>query len=354
MQNILYSATRQWNPGDEFILMGAEYLMTQILGSHNSILYNRNPQIRPDFSSLRENKFARSLLKKLYKKLIDNRGFLDNSFKPNRQNSYVDMVVFAGSPEWYGRRLEELYKFIDDKNTPVIFLGLGAADTITLNKFSKVELSVLDKSKLLTCREEYCTQVLESFNSIYLPCPALFSSPIVKRIEKVKKIALLYGTNKAVDANNISKETDLFMKEIYQSLLGKYSDEYEFEFVAHYIDELDQFEIDYPNRVLRYHYKSDAYIDIFKEYDLVIGHRVHGIGMCASMGIPGIMIAHDKRSATVQGFLAEMVYTNSDYSVFEEIFRKTVENIALKNQQLLEHKEDTKNTYLSLLKKALL
>ena len=57
MKNIIYSATRQWNPGDEFILMGVESLIQEVFGSHNSILYNRNPQIRPDFSSIKRKKY---------------------------------------------------------------------------------------------------------------------------------------------------------------------------------------------------------------------------------------------------------------------------------------------------------
>ena len=265
----------------------------------------------------------------------------------------MDLIVFAGSPEWYGKRLTELYSIIFEKNIPVIFLGLGAADKVDLERFSEKELYALEKNKLLVCRNQYCTDLLERFDSCYLPCPALFSSPKTKHIKKVKKIALLYGTDKAVDANNISQTTDIFMKEIYTNLLNNFSEKYEFEFIAHYIDELDQFYEDYPNKTLRYSYKSDAYINIFIDYDLVIGHRVHGIGMCASMGIPGIMIAHDKRSTTVQGFLAEMISVGSSYADFEKLFQRVTENIEIKNKQLLEHKEKTRKRYVDLLNQSL-
>ena len=46
MLNVVYSATRQWNCGDEFILFGCRNLLEKVLGGHNPIIYNRNPDIR--------------------------------------------------------------------------------------------------------------------------------------------------------------------------------------------------------------------------------------------------------------------------------------------------------------------
>lgn len=354
MINIIYSATRQWNPGDEFILMGVERLINEVLGAHNGILYNRNPQIRPDFTAIKKKKISRFFLKSLYQKLIDNKGFLDNSFKPNGLGENVDYVIFAGSPEWYGSRLAELYSIILQNNIPTIFLGLGIADKIDLAKFTSDEKKVLEKAKFISCRDEYCTQALEDFDSRFLPCPALFSSPHEKFISKVKKIGLIYGTDKAVAANNISIETDAYMKKIYAQLLEQYSGQYEFEFIAHYIDEVDQFYKDYPNGKLRYSYKSDVYVDIFKDYDLVIGHRVHGIGLCASIGIPGIMIAHDRRADTVKGFLAKMIPLGTSYDDFNIVFQETINNITQKNTDLLEYKSVVKKQYIDTLNQFLL
>lgn len=47
-KNILVSTTRQWNPGDEFILLGSLNIMKNILGKDNinTIIFNRNPDIR--------------------------------------------------------------------------------------------------------------------------------------------------------------------------------------------------------------------------------------------------------------------------------------------------------------------
>ena len=47
--NILISSSRQWNPGDEFILLGVRRLLEELLGdSLNYILWNRNPDLFED------------------------------------------------------------------------------------------------------------------------------------------------------------------------------------------------------------------------------------------------------------------------------------------------------------------
>lgn len=44
IKNIMFSSTRQWNCGDEFILFGVMNIFDRLLGkdSYNPILYNRN------------------------------------------------------------------------------------------------------------------------------------------------------------------------------------------------------------------------------------------------------------------------------------------------------------------------
>ena len=46
--NIVFSATRQFNPGDEFILYGIMNLLHDVMEneSFNAVIYNRNPDIK--------------------------------------------------------------------------------------------------------------------------------------------------------------------------------------------------------------------------------------------------------------------------------------------------------------------
>ena len=41
--NILFSTSRQWNCGDEFILFGVRRLLDRVPLRYNSIIYNRHP-----------------------------------------------------------------------------------------------------------------------------------------------------------------------------------------------------------------------------------------------------------------------------------------------------------------------
>ena len=126
--NIVFSTTRQWNPGDEFILLGTINLLQEYFEQQkdkgiknnfyfNPIIYNRNPQIRRarkrDFIKMIDNFLGKDFIEK----------FRDNSVKDRKPMDYTDLVVFAGSPDWIGRRLKKLYTEILNNKIPTIFLG---------------------------------------------------------------------------------------------------------------------------------------------------------------------------------------------------------------------------------------
>ncbi|WP_427981932.1 polysaccharide pyruvyl transferase family protein [Agarivorans sp.] len=349
MMNIVFSTTRQWNPGDEFILMGTEYLLSKVVGKYNPIIFNRNPQIRRarkyDFIKAVDNALGKDFAEK----------FLDNSVKERLPMDYADMAVFAGSPEWRGIRTRKLYESIREYKIPTVFLGLGTSGPFEYNaeQFSEDERYAFDNAKLITCRDEVCHAALAPIGAHYLPCPALFSSPTFRQVKQVKKIGILYGTNSAVACNNVSDDTYQFMMRNYKAMIEQLSADYEIEFVAHYIDELSDFKKDFPGHTLRYSFDAKDYRDIFSEYDLMVGYRVHGIGMCASQGTPGVMIAHDPRASTVKGFLADMVTLDASTDEFMAVVRSAIENVEQRSQALIEHRQATEAKYLELLKTAL-
>jgi hypothetical protein len=340
--NIVFSTTRQWNPGDEFILMGCMNLLRKQLGDFNPIIYNRNPQIRRarrhDFVKKIDNLLGRDFMEK----------FLDNSVKDRLSMDYADLVVFAGSPEWRGLRMNKLYRSILEYQLPTLFLGLGTSGRFTFDEshFTADEMAVFRAAKLITCRDEDTRLSLQPLPVHQIPCPALFSSREQRQVKEVKRIGLIYGTKSAVSCNNVSASTHDYLMKIYNHILQQYGDRYEVEFVAHYIDELTPFKQDFPGQTLRYSFDSRDYLDIFGRYDLVIGHRVHGIGMSASQGTPGIMIAHDPRASTVKGFRAAMVPVGEELTHLDQLIHERLENIAEFSQQLLDHKAATEAVYL--------
>ena len=132
-KNILFSTTRQWNPGDEFILFGVLNLLRDAIGKFNPLIFNRNPDVRP--CDLKNNR----LLSKAYNERIEKmcfRGqgfigahfrdrFCDNSWRDGMRADDIDYVIFAGTPEWYTTRVRSLYKVINDNGIPCSFLGVG-------------------------------------------------------------------------------------------------------------------------------------------------------------------------------------------------------------------------------------
>jgi polysaccharide pyruvyl transferase WcaK-like protein len=348
-KNILFSTTRQWNPGDEFILMGCINLLKEVVGEFNPIIYNRNPEVRQSYNytnPFRKSKFCNINFKG--KSLIESFfriGFWDNSFKDDTPIDFIDLVVFAGSPEWFGGRLYPLYKKILEHDIPTIFLGIGSGCKFEYSKIDEIYKEVLKKSKLITVRDEYTYKQLEMLNPHYLPCPALFSSPLEKQIKEAKKIGLIFGTDKAVVNNRVNSKTCSFIINGYKKLI----DNYGCEIVCHYIDEVPEACRLFKNVNVHYSYDSKDYLDIYNKFDLVIGPRVHGIGMSASMGIPGILISHDMRGDTGKGFMAKIIGNDIPYNMLSNIVYEIVENIGNYNRKLIDHKHLVKQKYIGLL-----
>jgi len=84
--NVLFSSSRQWNPGDELFLMGLLNVMRSAGLSFNPVLYNRHPVLmrRRGWNGLDE--------------------VFDNSYMSGTSDA-LDYLVLAGSPEWTGRNL---------------------------------------------------------------------------------------------------------------------------------------------------------------------------------------------------------------------------------------------------------
>lgn len=243
---------------------------------------------------------------------------------------FIDLAVFAGTPSWSGKRSKEFYDIILKDNIPSVYLGIGMAnEPIHLENYEK---KVLKNALLISAREKYTENFLKEYNAKFIPCPALFSSKINREVCEVKKIGLIYAISKTNKFNNINISASNYMNNLYKEILKKYSFQIEIEFIAHYIEEIPEFYKNYPEEIIRYSYDSKDYLDIYSNYDLVIGSRVHGIGISASLGIPGIMIGHDGRANTVKGFLADIITDKTDLNEALEIINNTIKNINIKSK----------------------
>lgn len=354
MKNVLISTTRQWNPGDEFIMMGSINILKNIMNEGiNPIIFNRNPNIRVGCSWRNSTQTYKFTLKwdrtywkgKSYITELFRIGHYDNSWKDDMNASNIDIALFAGSPEWYGKRLRTMFEAIESRNIPTVFLGLGAGDSVDFSNAEPIVSRVLSNAKYIATRDKQTETLLQKYNATYMPCPALFAAPSNRIVKQVKKIGLIYATNETLKGNNVSKEMHDYIVNLYKELAKTYN----VELVCHYIDEIDKAKEELPEIDINYSYDSKDYIDIYNKFDLVLGGRVHGIGMAASLGIPGIMIKHDSRSSTTDGFLAHSINIGDDYSKVINVIKDVQNNIQLYSETLQKHKEVTMKKYVEKL-----
>ena len=353
--NIIISATRQWNPGDEFIMQGALNVLKYTFGDQfNPIIFNRNPDIRGGSrwrNATRNTKFTffwdqknfkgKGILQELFRI-----GHFDNSFKDDMELSDISFVLFAGSPEWYGNRLIPLYSAIEKNNLPTIFFGLGSGDSSSFEKAIPEVKRVLSKSLFISTRDHSTEELLKDYGARYIPCPAFLSADRNHLVKNISKIGLIYATDRTVKGNNVSRQMHEYILQLYPEIM-KY---YEVGIVCHYIDELEQARSEFPNADIYYSYDAKDYADIYDNFDFVVGGRVHGIGMSASLGIPGLMIKHDARSDTTDGFLADFVYSSTSVDETMEKLKKNLDQVESQSARLLHHKKEVMEQYASLLK----
>lgn len=350
--NILFSASRQWNAGDEFIFDGTLKLFRNVTENFNIVLYNRNPEIRQEFTFLNPFRNMRKIRYSRWYSLLESFfriGFYDNSFKDNMSLDLFDAFVFAGSPEWISNRLYGIYKKLVHFKNPIIYLGIGSGSNISGLVLKSVYEQVLSKSALITVRDTISYEYLKRYSPILMPCPALYCSDKEKIIEKISKIGLVFSTFNSVINNRIDRGTYEFMISLYKKLIKQY----DFIVICHYIDEISEAINLFGKEHVFYSYDSKDYIDFYEKVDFVIGPRVHGIGLSASLGIPGVLIGHDLRAEAVKGFLGKIINKEMKIEDVINLIKSIEEDIKEYNLRIIEHKKTTKDTYIKLLKKVL-
>jgi len=327
--NILASSTRQWNPGDEIILLGVRNLFEEALGPGviNWVLYDRNPDLFVEgFSNTQR------------------RGVIwGNSYHHDSPECF-DMALVAGTPEWMGRPLEGFYSTVRKGDLPLFVMGAGYIDAPIV--FSEDELFCFQNVlKLATVRDEYASRALNeiSIRHEILPCPALFASKVESTPRTVKKIGFIMQTNKT-DNQKVTEELSYACAYTVDQLRKK---GFDVDVVCHYIDEFVEFA-----KVLspvRYSYDSRDYISMIGSYDLVLSTRLHGAILANSLGKPAIMLNNDDSRCTGAASQFPFIYASTPENIINDVMAFDPKN----SEQLVQWKTGIKDSYLFLLRKAI-
>jgi hypothetical protein len=340
---ILYVTTRQWNPGDEFILRGSRRIL-QACGIKEDVasIYNKSPQTTSLFESWNFWK------KPYYKSLASSLDFAvnithyDNSFKRSNDINFYDIVVFSGSPAWYGGRLKPLYKKLKEFRGKILFLGIG-----TPNKplaLSEDEKNILRRSTVF-CRNQDLVKNLGKQDVVarYLPCPALMSSPFERdAVNGVNLVGLGFNVMDTHRYQRMSSEKFALQKRLFEALNSRY----DCRIICHYVDELEHAAELYGTDKVRYAFDAIDYPGLYSEFDFVLSSRVHGCGMASSVGVPNAAITHDARGDTVNGFLSARV--DSEVSL-SKVIDQRVEDLIAWQERIKSQKKSTLVQYVEAL-----
>jgi len=351
---ILYSTTRTWNPGDEFILFGVRNLINDLLPQHNALIWDRNPDLHPQLffrtvdvtiergQATEQHKLPGDLILKPFA----NRS--NNSWRPKHGLDHVDYCIFAGTPEWLGSMVSPLTEAVAASAVPVAYLGVGAFEGIwnfKIKNFPANDRRLLERAALVTARDRRVATMLAPLPVTELPCPALFAAPDA-RIRDGKRIALCVSSGVKGARQPIARNSYDFALALYRRLAEKY----DCALVCHYSEEVAHLRGLLPETVdIRYSYDAGDYAAIYDDFDLTVTTRVHGAGMCASLGIPGFVIAHSARTDTVRGFLSEILDPTKD-TIDAVVARIDGFDVAQASAALVAHKQQTKSAYQTLLK----
>lgn len=340
---ILYVTTRQWNPGDEFILRGSRRILAACgVKEDVTSIYNKSPQTTSLFESWNfwKQQYFTSLVSSVDFAL--NITHYDNSFKRQNDINFYDKVVFAGSPAWYGGRLKPLYSKLRDFKGQILYLGIGTPNK-PLN-LSEDEQAILRRATVF-CRNEGLVENLGKLNikANYLPCPALLSSPFERdEVSEIKTIGLGFNTTATHRYHRMSQEKYDVQSRLFDYLRSRY----DCRAVCHYVDELEPASELYGKDNVRFVYDAIDYPDLYAKFDFVISSRVHGCGVSSSVGVPNAAITHDARGDTVNGFLSEKVTSEAELA---RVMDRSLEEMVAWQGRLRAHKAETLDRYVTAL-----
>lgn len=293
--NIVYSQTKQWNPGDELILQGIRNLVPK---HHTFIIFNRHPHI--NFRSRNG----------------------DNSYCFGVGDEIIDHVIFAGSPEYQTFPNNDIYDLIKKTNVNFSYIGVGGRQIID-RPFEKATISIgrdTNASKLP--------------NGILLPCPSIFANKKLHLEPKISKERIGFcfqtGVKYICSPHGSAHQTSVRFIEKYKPLVICHS-------YPDYVESI--------NRGWKSFYSSD-FLDYHRIYeqevDVVVGTRIHGSGWAANYAVPNITIAHDDRYETAQNFGS--IISDSNFNNLCEKFETL--NCEEQSKNIIKLRKDTLPKYM--------
>ena len=349
---VLFSTTRTFNPGDDFVLFGIRNLLTPLIGPFAPLVHNRNPALHVlrGLAAASEGRAdaASAGMAQLHRAIAETVPAYDNSWHEGFDTGAVDLAVFAGTPEWAGTVTAPLVDALLAAGTPTLYLGLGAFEgvgALTYEELPERDRRLMERAPLVTARDPACAALLEPLAPALLPCPSLFAAPKARPRGPARRIALSMQGVGEKNPQRFDRDTFDYARALFVALSARC----DCALVCHYVDEVAELRAAFGDGIeVHYAYDAADYLAIYDAFDLTVTTRVHGAGLAASLGIPGFVIGHSVRTGTVEGFRAAIL-DPAAHSV--EAALRLVEgcDVAAASSALIAHKEAARRASVELL-----
>ncbi len=319
-KNILFNTTRQWNPGDQIIMLGVLRLLRHL--DFNIFIYNRHP-----------NAWGHGV---------------DNSYRPaDHSLKNIDYYITAGTPEWASKGLVPLFEALVKNKIPHSFIGVGCCNTDEVFSFPLLN-TLLETADVLTARDKSAYSTIAPLGGVLLPCPGFLCGelPTKARI-KTGTIGLIYMTANSPH-KGISERLEKNLVAGYKAVIHSHNA----IIICHYIDEALEARNHFPDTPIYYSNDAKDFESFYALCDLVIGPRLHGVLLAAGLGIPSyITRAYDEVQDTRRIGATEPLDIPSLLPTDPRGFTGAVKNtdINKESKRLIALRYSTEATYLKLL-----
>ncbi len=253
-KNILFNTTRQWNPGDQIIMLGILRILRHL--DFNIFIYNRHPNVWGTG--------------------------VDNSFRPATHSlKNIDYFIYAGTPEWASKSLNPLFSALVEAQTPHSFIGVGCAHADEVYSYPSLS-KLLDTADLLTARDKDALGTIAPLGGVLLPCPGFLCGELpTKPRNKAGTIGLIFMSANSAQ-KGISPRLGKNLIDGYKAVIHSHNA----IIICHYIDEALEASNLFPDTPVYYSNDAKDFESFYALCDLVIGPRLHGVLLAAGMGIP--------------------------------------------------------------------
>ncbi|MBV9759294.1 MAG: polysaccharide pyruvyl transferase family protein [Acidobacteriaceae bacterium] len=316
--NALFCSTCSWNPGIEWIELGARNLFRRLCGIPGlewRVHESARSSVRP--ASARE-----------------------APQPPHQGNSvtHADVVVAAGTPEWSGSQFRVLLDLREAGKFTWLFLGVDHSEKDL--RLTPAECAALSGATMLT-RSPFAYNALKDvgFESRLLPCPSLFASEWEDPPRRFGSLAVVWEADCAFHGRQPP-----WLGRAMQRSIAQLRQEYEVHLLYRSIAQSLEMAADWPRDRL-YCPDSSALLSSMSQCDVIATNSVHAAFAAASLLKPAILVTGDAQPSSAAA-LFPYLPSSSPGELLDHLRRIDIEALP---RSLLNWKRDVETQYLEIL-----